>query len=205
MDGIRQLQRQLHNFPLSRGQYISQSCRDIYTTPLYREFRELQKLEDESNPEFVVEIVLLFFQVSEKLLNNLTSSLQEQIVDYKQVDAHVYQFKGSSSRHAPSSDDRLDVEPVVPSVDRPDISRSTGAPRVKNMCVALGNYCDEKNLEGCVRCLQQLKHEYNLVKSKLEALLRPGAKNLGSWWVNSGDGASRISLISTLVKQRDGE
>ncbi|XP_028058780.1 histidine-containing phosphotransfer protein 1-like isoform X2 [Camellia sinensis] len=128
MDGIRQLQRQLHNFPLSRGQYISQSCRDIYTTPLYREgllddqFRELQKLEDESNPEFVVEIVLLFFQVSEKLLNNLTSSLQEQIVDYKQVDAHVYQFKGSSS--------------------------SIGAPRVKNMCVALGNYCDEKNLEG---------------------------------------------------------
>ncbi|CAL5433125.1 unnamed protein product [Camellia sinensis] len=177
MDGIRQLQRQLHNFPLSRGQYISQSCRDIYTTPLYREFRELQKLEDESNPEFVVEIVLLFFQVSEKLLNNLTSSLQEQIVDYKQVDAHVYQFKGSSS---------------------------SCAPRVKNMCVALGNYCDEKNLEGCVRCLQQLKHEYNLVKSKLEALLT-GAKNLGSWWVNSGDGASRISLISTLVKQRDGE
>ncbi|XP_028058782.1 histidine-containing phosphotransfer protein 1-like isoform X4 [Camellia sinensis] len=136
MDGIRQLQRQLHNFPLSRGQYISQSCRDIYTTPLYREgllddqFRELQKLEDESNPEFVVEIVLLFFQVSEKLLNNLTSSLQEQIVDYKQVDAHVYQFKGSSSR--------------------------------------------------CVRCLQQLKHEYNLVKSKLEALLRLEQKILAA-------------------------
>ncbi|KAF5947949.1 hypothetical protein HYC85_013906 [Camellia sinensis] len=176
MDGIRQLQRQLHNFPLSRGQYISQSCRDIYTTPLYREkgllddqFRELQKLEDESNPEFVVEIVLLFFQVSEKLLNNLTSSLQEQIVDYKQVDVHVYQFKGSSSRyrfiHAFFFFFGLNL---------------IGAPRVKNMCVALGNYCDEKNLEGCVRCLQQLKHEYNLVKSKLEALLRLEQKILAA-------------------------
>ncbi|KAI8005186.1 Histidine-containing phosphotransfer protein 5 [Camellia lanceoleosa] len=60
------------------------------------QFTQLQKLQDESIPEFVVKVVSLFFQDSEMLLNNFTSSLQ-QIIDYKQVDAHVHQFKGNSS------------------------------------------------------------------------------------------------------------
>ncbi|OIT39486.1 PREDICTED: histidine-containing phosphotransfer protein 1-like [Nicotiana attenuata] len=119
---------------------------------LYREgfldyqFLQLQKLQDESNPDFVVEVVSLFFEDSEKLLNNLAMALQQQVVDYKQVDAHVHQFKGSSS--------------------------SIGAQRVKNACVAFKNFCEEKNLEGCVQCLQHAKHEYFLVKNKLETLFR---------------------------------
>ncbi|XP_028127594.1 histidine-containing phosphotransfer protein 1-like [Camellia sinensis] len=96
------------------------------------------------DPEFVVEVVSLFFEDSQRLLNNLASALQQQIVDYKQVDAHVHQFKGSSS--------------------------SIGAQRVKNVCVGFRNCCEEKNLDGCVRFLQLLEHEYTLVKSKLETL-----------------------------------
>ncbi|PSS14646.1 Histidine-containing phosphotransfer protein [Actinidia chinensis var. chinensis] len=112
MDVISQLQRQFVD----------------YSTSLYREgflddqFIQLQKLQDESNPDFVFEVVSLFFEDSEKLLNNLATALQQQIVDYKQVDAHVHQFKGSSS--------------------------SIGAQRVKNVCVAFKNFCEEKNLEG---------------------------------------------------------
>ncbi|CAK9175866.1 unnamed protein product [Ilex paraguariensis] len=123
-----------------------------YSTSLYREgflddqFVQLQKLQDESNPDFVVEVVSLFFEDSEKLINNLASALQQQIVDYKQVDAHVHQFKGSSS--------------------------SIGAQRVKNACVAFRAHCDGRNLEGCMRCLQQVKFEYSLVKSKLETLFK---------------------------------
>ncbi|KAI3819823.1 hypothetical protein L1987_13675 [Smallanthus sonchifolius] len=123
-----------------------------YTTSLYNEgylddqFTQLQKLQDESNPEFVVEVVSLFFEDSEKLLNNLATALQQKIVDYKQVDSHVHQFKGSSS--------------------------SIGAQRVTNVCVHFRNYCEEKNLDGCLRCLQQVKHEYILVRNKLEALFR---------------------------------
>uniref|UniRef100_A0A5B7AJV7 Histidine-containing phosphotransfer protein n=1 Tax=Davidia involucrata TaxID=16924 RepID=A0A5B7AJV7_DAVIN len=136
MDVIGQLQRQFVD----------------YTTSLYRDgflddqFTQLQKLQDESNPDFVLEVVNLFFEDSEKLLNNLATALQQQSVDYKLVDAYVHQFKGSSS--------------------------SIGAQRVKNKCAAFRNYCEEKNLEGCVRCLQQVKHEYYLVKSKLETLFR---------------------------------
>ncbi|XP_042048542.1 histidine-containing phosphotransfer protein 1-like [Salvia splendens] len=123
-----------------------------FSTSLYGEgfldeqYLQLQKLQDESNPDFVCEVVSLFFDDSEKLLNNLATALQQQVVDFKQVDAHVHQFKGSSS--------------------------SIGAQRVKNMCVAFRNFCEEKNLDGCLRCLQQLNHEYFLVKNKLETLFR---------------------------------
>ncbi|KAK4357323.1 hypothetical protein RND71_022933 [Anisodus tanguticus] len=110
------------------------------------QFLQLQKLQDESNPDFVVEVVTLFFDDSEKILNNLAMALQQQVVDFKHVDAHVHQFKGSSS--------------------------SIGAQRVKNACVAFKKICEEKNLEGCMQCLQHSKHEYFLVKNKLETLFR---------------------------------
>ncbi|XP_022868490.1 histidine-containing phosphotransfer protein 1-like isoform X3 [Olea europaea var. sylvestris] len=75
-----------------------------FTTSLFREgylddqYVQLQKLKDESNPEFVVEVVSIFFEDSEKLLNDLACSLQQQVVDFKKVDGYVHQFKGSSSR-----------------------------------------------------------------------------------------------------------
>ncbi|XP_027097535.1 histidine-containing phosphotransfer protein 1-like isoform X1 [Coffea eugenioides] len=108
------------------------------------QFVQLQKLQDESNPDFVVEVVSLFFEDSEKLLNNVATALQQPIVDFKQVDAYVHQFKGSSS--------------------------SIGAQRVKNACGAFRNFCEEKNLDGCLKCLQHVKNEYALVKRKLEYL-----------------------------------
>ncbi|KAK3036028.1 hypothetical protein RJ639_030729 [Escallonia herrerae] len=81
MDVVSQLQRQFLDF----------------TTSLYREgflddqFVQLQKLQDESNPDFVIKVVSLFFEDSDKLLNNLATALQQHIVDYKQVDALVHQ------------------------------------------------------------------------------------------------------------------
>ncbi|CAK9158351.1 unnamed protein product [Ilex paraguariensis] len=110
------------------------------------QFIQLQQLQDESNPDFVVEVVSLFFEDSEKLLNELTKTLGQQTIDFKKVDAHVHQLKGSSS--------------------------SIGAQRVKNACIAFRNYCEEENIEGCLRCVQQAKQEYFLVKGKLETLFR---------------------------------
>ncbi|PKA48594.1 Histidine-containing phosphotransfer protein 1 [Apostasia shenzhenica] len=108
------------------------------------QFTQLQQLQDESNPDFVVEVVTLFFEDSERLLNDLCSTLHQRVVDFKKADAHVHQLKGSSA--------------------------SIGAQRVKNVCVSFRNCCEEGNLEGCLACLQQVKHEYTLLKSKLEAL-----------------------------------
>ncbi|KAL7205062.1 hypothetical protein ACSBR2_018059 [Camellia fascicularis] len=136
MDGVLQLQRQLTD----------------YTTSLYNEgfldeqFTQLQQLQDESNPEFVVEVVSLFFEDSERLLNELTRALGQQSVDFKKVDAHVHQFKGSSS--------------------------SIGAQRVQNACISFRNYCDQQNIEGCLKSLQEVKQEYSVVKNKFETLFK---------------------------------
>ncbi|XP_004486082.1 histidine-containing phosphotransfer protein 1 [Cicer arietinum] len=110
------------------------------------QFLQLQQLQDENNPEFVVEVVSLFFEDSERILKDLSFSLDQQSVDFKKVDAHVHQFKGSSA--------------------------SIGAQRVKNSCIAFRNFCEEQNIDACLRCLQQVKQEYFLVKNKLENLLR---------------------------------
>ncbi|KAL8128604.1 hypothetical protein V2J09_017759 [Rumex salicifolius] len=54
-------------------------------------------LQDESNPDFVVEVVSVFFDDSERILNDLYLTLNDLNVDFKKVDAHVHQLKGSSS------------------------------------------------------------------------------------------------------------
>ncbi|XP_059592803.1 histidine-containing phosphotransfer protein 1 isoform X1 [Vitis vinifera] len=129
-----------------------------YAASLFREgfldgqFTQLQQLQDESNPDFVVEVVSLFFEDSEKLLNDLSRALDQQNVDFKRVDSHVHQLKGSSS--------------------------SIGAQRVKNACIAFRNYCEEQNTDACLSCLQQVKQEYSLAKSKLETLFRVSARSL---------------------------
>lgn len=110
------------------------------------QFSQLQNLQDESNPNFVCEVVTVFFDDSERLLNELTRVLDQQVVDFKKVDSHVHQLKGSSA--------------------------SIGAQRVKNVCIAFKVYCEEGNGEGCIRCLHQVKQEYFLVKNKLQTLLR---------------------------------
>ncbi|KAE8675344.1 Histidine-containing phosphotransfer protein 1 [Hibiscus syriacus] len=123
-----------------------------YRASLYHEdfldeqFSQLQDLQDENNPDFVVEVVTLFFEDSERLLNELAKALEQPIIDFKRVDAHVHQFKGSSS--------------------------SIGAQRVQKACIAFRNYCEEQNVEGCLKCLQQLRHEYSLVKTKLESMFQ---------------------------------
>ncbi|KAJ1435724.1 Signal transduction histidine kinase, phosphotransfer [Sesbania bispinosa] len=110
------------------------------------QFSQLQKLQDDSSPDFVIEVVTMFFGDSENLLNNMARALEQVPVDFKQVDAHVHQYKGSSA--------------------------SVGAARVKNVCATFRNFCEAQNLEGCVRCLQQLQQEYTLLKNNLQYLFR---------------------------------
>ncbi|XP_057515193.1 histidine-containing phosphotransfer protein 1-like [Amaranthus tricolor] len=110
------------------------------------QFTQLQLLQDETNPEFVVEVVNLFFQDSQRLLHILSQSLEVENVDFKKLDTHVHQLKGSSS--------------------------SIGAQGVLNACIAFRRCCDENNIQGCLNCLQQVRNEYVLLKSKLETLLQ---------------------------------
>ncbi|KAK4771600.1 hypothetical protein SAY87_032132 [Trapa incisa] len=121
-----------------------------FTEQLFREgfldeqFNQLQQLQDENNPNFVVEVVSLFFQDTERLLDELSKALDQANLDFKKVDGHVHQLKGSSS--------------------------SIGAQRVQRTCIIFRNYCNEKNVQACLKCLQVVKHEFALLKSKMETL-----------------------------------
>ncbi|KAK4796783.1 hypothetical protein SAY86_029109 [Trapa natans] len=121
-----------------------------FTEQLFREgfldeqFNQLQQLQDENNPNFVVEVVSLFFQDTERLLDELSKALDQANLDFKKVDGHVHQLKGSSS--------------------------SIGAQRVQRTCIIFRNYCNEKNVQACLKCLQVVKREFALLKSKMETL-----------------------------------
>ncbi|KAK2456449.1 histidine-containing phosphotransfer protein [Trifolium repens] len=78
----------------------------------------------------------------------------QENIDFKKLDAHVHQLKGSSS--------------------------SIGAQRVHEACIPFRNFCTEQNVEGCLKSLQQVKHEYSLVKSKLETLFKMEEELLAS-------------------------
>ncbi|XP_074563997.1 histidine-containing phosphotransfer protein 1-like isoform X2 [Curcuma longa] len=134
---------------LQRG-YIDYISALFHEGFLDNQFTQLQQLQDESNPEFVLEVATLFFDDSEKLLNELSRTLDQQVVDFKKVDAHVHQLKGSSS--------------------------SIGAQRVKNVCIAFRDICEETDTAGCFRCLQQVKQEFYLVKT--------GEADSGCRWIN---------------------
>ncbi|KAM7274200.1 hypothetical protein ACFE04_028864 [Oxalis oulophora] len=135
MEGsVAQLQRQLVDYTASL----------FHEGILDDQFTQLQQLADESNPEFVVEVVSLFFQDTAKLLNQLTNTLEQQNIDYKKLDAHVHQLKGSSS--------------------------SIGAHRVQRICVDFRNFCEARNIDGCFACLQQVNQEYLFFKARIQTL-----------------------------------
>nr|XP_007135757.1 hypothetical protein PHAVU_010G156100g [Phaseolus vulgaris]ESW07751.1 hypothetical protein PHAVU_010G156100g [Phaseolus vulgaris] len=114
---------------------------------LDEQFLQLQQLQDESSPNFVSEVVNIYFHESEKLLTNLRALLMErEFWDYKKMGNHLNQFMGSSS--------------------------SIGAKRVRNVCVAFRAATDQNNRAGCLRALEMLEHEYCYLKNKLHELFQ---------------------------------
>ncbi|XP_056692223.1 uncharacterized protein [Spinacia oleracea] len=77
--------------------YFSQNLPVRHCGYLDDQFNQLQKLADESCPDFVIEVVTLFVQESKKLLDNLRKAFEHPVVDFNQVANHAHQFKGSSS------------------------------------------------------------------------------------------------------------
>lgn len=123
-----------------------------YTTSLFNQgilndqFIHVQVLQDETNPQFLSEIVNLFLTEAQKHLNELANNLEQQNVDFEMIQKSLHYLKGSSS--------------------------SVGAEEVHNACVEFINCCNEKNVEGCITCWEQARNAYVLVKNKLETLLQ---------------------------------
>nr|POE61950.1 histidine-containing phosphotransfer protein 5 [Quercus suber] len=109
---------------------------------LDEQFIQLEELQDDDNPNFVEEIVTLFFNDSARLLQNIEQALVSGPIDFPSLDNYMHQFKGSSS--------------------------SIGAKRVKNECTRFKEYCTAGNAEGCLRTFVQVKQEHAILKTKLE-------------------------------------
>ncbi|XP_014500111.1 histidine-containing phosphotransfer protein 4 [Vigna radiata var. radiata] len=109
---------------------------------LDEQFIQLEELQDDANPNFVEEIVTLYYRDSSRLISNLDHTLERNPLDFNKLDTIMHQFKGSSS--------------------------SIGAKKVKAECTLFREYCRTRNGEGCRKSFQQMKKEYAILRKKLE-------------------------------------
>ncbi|XP_021909440.1 histidine-containing phosphotransfer protein 4 [Carica papaya] len=111
---------------------------------LDEQFIQLEELQDDANPNFVEEVVTLYYRDSTRLMNNIEQALREKVpVDFHKLDGYMQQFKGSST--------------------------SIGAKKVKAECTQFREYCRAANGDGCLKSFQQLKKEHATLRKKLEA------------------------------------
>ncbi|MBA0868683.1 hypothetical protein Goshw_017415 [Gossypium schwendimanii] len=137
---------------------------------LDEQFLQLQQLQDESSPNFVSQVVNIYFQESEKLLRNLRSLLMERkLSDYKNIGIHINQLMGSSS--------------------------SIGAKRVRNVCVAFRAASDQNNRTGYAYVVFSFRLHCCILKQKLQSTSSiptfkiKGRFNLMEFWLSKYAGA----------------
>ncbi|XP_074276020.1 histidine-containing phosphotransfer protein 4-like [Silene latifolia] len=107
------------------------------------QFVQLEELQDDTNPNFVEEVVTLFYRDSGRLLANIEQAMNRCPLDFIKLENHMQQFRGSCS--------------------------SIGAKRVRSECNQFKEYCRAGNTDSCKRTFQQIKREYTTLKRKLES------------------------------------
>ena len=110
------------------------------------QFSQLRQLQDESNPDFVQEVVELYFEDSAAKLEKLSLKLQDPAPDYASIDQLVHQFKGSSA--------------------------SFGAQAIAQACSKFRDLCQQQNRSGCQALLQQISTSFQALKSRLDTFLQ---------------------------------
>ncbi|CAJ1973922.1 unnamed protein product [Sphenostylis stenocarpa] len=89
---------------------------------LDEQFIQLEELQDDVNPNFVEEIVTLFYSDSIRLISNIERGLMRNPPNFTKLDDYMHQFKGSCS--------------------------SIGAKKVTTECSRFSEYCAAENSEG---------------------------------------------------------
>lgn len=110
------------------------------------QFQQLLSLQDESNPDFVSEVVTLYFQDSVGKLEKLHQILSQPAPDFHELDQVVHQFKGSSA--------------------------SLGATHIAQLCIKLRQGCEQQDASTCQQLVQEVVQTYELLKQRLEHFLQ---------------------------------
>ncbi|KAG9449101.1 hypothetical protein H6P81_009066 [Aristolochia fimbriata] len=108
---------------------------------LDEQFVQLEELQDDVNPNFVEEVVTLFYKDSARTMLNIEAALEQRPLDFGKLDACMHTFKGSCS--------------------------SIGARRMKSECSQFREFCGERNSEGCLKTYQLVKKEHETLRKKL--------------------------------------
>jgi histidine-containing phosphotransfer peotein len=102
-------------------------------------------IQDEANPDFVSEMVELYFEDSASKIEKLAGLLSGAAIDFTQVDQLVHQFKGSSA--------------------------SFGAHGMATACVQLRDACHAHQTATCQDLCSQLQNIFAALKGKLDQFL----------------------------------
>ncbi|KAL5768744.1 hypothetical protein ACOSP7_015287 [Xanthoceras sorbifolium] len=104
-------------------------------------FIQLEQLADLDNPDFVEDVLTLFFRDSTQLLSTIEEDMEKIPLDYVTLDRNLHQLKGSSA--------------------------SVGANKIKIEVNQTREHLKEGNLEGAKASFEQLKKEHSTLKTKL--------------------------------------
>eukprot|EP00775_Hariotina_reticulata_P013670 gene13670-13792_t len=110
------------------------------------QFQQLLALQDESNPDFVAEVVQLYFEDSVGKIDKVYQLLSQPLPDYEELDQIVHQLKGSSA--------------------------SLGATHIAQLCIKLREGCQQRNAAACQQLVQQVKEAFQQLRAKLELFLQ---------------------------------
>ncbi|XVF69134.1 hypothetical protein PTKIN_Ptkin11bG0056300 [Pterospermum kingtungense] len=107
-------------------------------------FDHVKALQNEENPQFVMEVISMFSHDAETGIAQLTTFLNSDVVDYGKVISFVHQLKGSSS--------------------------SIGGQRMALACRELRHACDNRDKERCLEIFERLKQEYYTLRECLSVI-----------------------------------
>lgn len=112
---------------------------------LDEQFSQLLQLQDESNPDFVAEVVSLYFDDSVTKIERMGVLLGSPSPNFTELDAVVHQFKGSSA--------------------------SLGAQTVCQLCIRLREACQMQNAASCGAVVQQIREAFSTLKTQLDTFM----------------------------------
>ena len=110
------------------------------------QFQQLLDLQDETNPDFVREVVELYFEDSVQKIERIHQLLSTPVPDFNELDQVVHQFKGSSA--------------------------SLGAMAMAQLCIKLREGCQMQDGAACGALLGQVREAFALLKSRLDMFLQ---------------------------------
>lgn len=110
------------------------------------QFRQLMRLQNESSPDFLTEVVELFFLESKRRLQTFAVMLGEGTPKFADLRQQVLDFKGSTA--------------------------SFGAKLVTDLCDTLRSHCQSCNLEQCKETLAQQEDALAKLEQRMAVFLQ---------------------------------